>query len=359
MCVGAGVHFVQLLVLGSMIGYFAQEQLHPKLISDLSFGLLTQILRFAPGGILPGGLLEIPSFSCFNGRLESQLLDANHMEAENFIRPNDVFFAESGELSRCRNVENFAVEDVMHMGPLCQVAKLIGCKVVEVPASVDVTYYIRPRKLYCVHNPLSGILGYLQFDGVEAVLEHMHPDDVSMVQIILPVLSWQERLRELGFTMLPMIFRSGACVAWEGRVGCVVPQRDAPDGNFSPASMDYAVRLGQEERVSLPVLTALEMLLPIGQRLYLRLEAPSAAPVVPRLNKSVPSQHLARCALRVHLDSPNTIRPIPGKVYVVCLVRKLSGNDQLAGSCVEVLVVDPWELLLMEEGRALFEHVSE
>jgi hypothetical protein len=59
--VGAGVHFVQLLVLGSMIGYFAQEQLHPKLISDLSLSLVTQIPRFAPAGILPVGLLEIPA----------------------------------------------------------------------------------------------------------------------------------------------------------------------------------------------------------------------------------------------------------------------------------------------------------
>jgi hypothetical protein len=202
------------------------------------------------------------------------------MMAENSIRPNDVLFAETGELSRCRNVENFAVEDVLHMGPLCQLARLIGCKVVEVPASVDVTYYIRQGKIYCVHNTGTGALGYLQYDGMELVLEHSLPSEVAMTQTVLGTLYWQEELRELGFTMLPTVFRSGACVVWEDRVGCLVPQGEA---NFAPESMAYAALLARGETVSMPMMTALQLLLPIGQRLYLRLEAPSAAPIVPRL----------------------------------------------------------------------------
>lgn len=353
---GAGIHFVQLLVLGSMIGSFAQEQLHPKLISDLSLGLVTQIFRFAPTGILPGGLLEVPSFNCFNGKLESQML--THMTAENFIRPNDVLFAETGELSRCRNVENFAVEDVLHMGPVCQLAKLIGCKVVEVPASADVTYYICPRKIYCVHNTGTGALGYLQYDGMEVVMEHLLPSDIAMTQTVLKTLRWQDELRDLGFTMLPTVFRSGACVAWEGKVGCLVPQGAA---HFCPESMDYTALLARGETVSVPMLTALQLLLPIGQRLYLRLESPSAAPIVPRLVERVSRQQLSRRALRVHLDSPNTIAPVPGKVYVTCLVRRICINThaQLAGSSVEVLAVDPWELLLLEEERSVLEFVME
>jgi hypothetical protein len=352
--VGAGIHFVQLLVLGSMIGYFAQEQLHPKLISDLSLNLVTQIFRFAPRGILPGGLLEIPGFSCFNGKLESQVL--TNMTAENFIRPNDVLFAETGELSRCRNVENFAVEDVLHMGPVCQVAKLIGCKVVQVPASVDATFYICPRKIYSVHNPGTGALGYLQYDGMEVVLEHQLPTDVAMTQTVFKTLRWQEELRDLGFTMLPTIFRQGACVAWEGAVGCLVPTGDA---HFCPETMDYAALVARGETVRVPMMTTLEMLLPIGQRLYLRLEAPSAAPIVPRLAQGVSRQHLSRRALRVHLDSPNTIAPVPGKVYVACLVRRICVNthEQLAGSSVDVLAVDPWELLLLEDERSVVEYV--
>jgi hypothetical protein len=63
----------------------------------------------------------------------------------------------------------------------------------------------------------------------------------------------------------------------------------------------------------------------------------------------------------VHLDSPNTILPVPGKVYVACFVRKICINthEQLVGSTVEVLAVDPWELLLLEGGRLVVTYVME
>lgn len=358
--VGAGIHFVQLLVLGSMIGHFVYQKLHPKIINDLAMGLIMQILRFAPTGILPGNVLEVRSFDCFSGRLESQTLDANHMRVENFIRPNDVFFAESGELSRCRNFGNFAAEDLLHMGPLCEVARIIGCKLIEVPASAEATYYIRPMKSYCVLNPLTGVVGTLFSDCKTVSLEARDSSaDAGSRHKAFGLLTWQDELRAEGFIMLPMVWRSGACVAWEGRVGCIVPHEEPADGNFGLESLDYKVALGREETIYLPALDTLEKLLPIGQRLFLRLESQAAAPMVRKLTEPIDPGLRSRCALRVHVDSPNTVSPVGGKVYVVCLVRRVGDNDQPAGSKCEMIVADPWELMIQPEGRRVFENVSE
>ena len=327
---------------------------------------------------MPGNTVEIRGFDCISGQLESITLEDGHTTIQHFIRPNDVFFAESGELSRCRNFDNLAAEDLLHLGPLCEVARRIGCKVTEVPASAEVTYYIRPKKTYCVHNPLSGCTGTLYYDGIRNVtLEYQtSPDDEMLSGKQLSLFKWQDELRNVGFTILPMIWRSGACVAWNGKVGCIVPPRagcsggddmsdddqgmqDVGNGNFCTRDRSYVVNLGRGEYVRLTALKALEMLFPIGQRLYLKMESQSAAPMVRRVERAIQANRLASHALQVHLDSPNTTAPVEGKIYVVCLVRNMSYNEQMTGSCCEVLVVDPWELLIQSEGRRVFDHVLE
>ena len=117
--IGAGIHVIQLLVLGSLAGNFITEKLHPKIINDLSMALLSHILRYAPGGMLPGNHVEIRAFNCFNCSLESVVLEKGHLRTESFIRCHDVTFAEMGIQSRCGNIENFAIEDVLHMGAHC------------------------------------------------------------------------------------------------------------------------------------------------------------------------------------------------------------------------------------------------
>lgn len=245
------------------------------------------------------------------------------------------------------------------MGPQCEVARLIGCKLVDVPASAELTYYIRPDKHYCVHNPLTGQVGVLFSNGRTVQLEFRNAEDSELCARELGLLTWQEEIRGMGFTMLPMIWRSGACVAWEGRVGCIVPHSQPADGNFGLEEYEYTAVLGREETVQLPVLTALQMLLPIGQRLYLRLESQAASPFVRKLAEPVPAGMRSRCALQVHADSPNTIRPVAGKIYVVCLVRQMSEHDRPVGSKCETIVADPWDLLIQPEDRRVFENVAE
>ncbi len=64
-------------------------------------------------------------------------------------------------------------------------------------------------------------------------------------------------------------------------------------------------------------------------------------------------------ALQVHLSAPNVLDPEKGKVFVVCLVCKMNGNVRsVKGATSEVLVVDPWELIMQPGGRKIFKFMS-
>jgi hypothetical protein len=79
------------------------------------------------------------------------------------------------------------------MGAVCEVARRIGCKVYEIPATAEVTYYLRPKKAYAVRNPLDETVGYLVFDGETISLDCL--DDSggeSGFYSSLSLLNWQE-----------------------------------------------------------------------------------------------------------------------------------------------------------------------
>ena len=355
---------MQLLVLGSLCGSFLKSKLHPGIINYLSLTLLKHVLRYVPRAAVPGGVVEIRAFNCHNCALESIVLDPAHTKLESFIRCHDVTFAETGAQARLANIENFAVEDVLHMGAQCEVAARIGCKVVDLPPA-EVTYFIQPGRAYCVRNPITGCLGILflnkETGGITLEFEPTPGSDM-LAGASLDVLRWQDQLKERGFVMLPMVWRKGACVAWDSRVGCLVEpgQDNQHDGNFSVERMGYVARLGINEHVEISVMDALSGLLPIGQRLLLRLSSHSARPVLRRLPVSLRGDAVSQSALKVHLDSPNTMEPVEGKVYVVCLVRRLQEEDSNpAGSVCETFVVDPWELTYLEDGLRVFDFLLE
>ena len=113
--IGAGIHVVQLLVLGSLIGEFLYDKLHPKIINNLSASILERILLYAPKGIVPGDFIDIRSFDCFTGELERLYVEPS--KTDTFTRPFDLDFAKNGNMGCFKNFENFAIEDVLHMGP--------------------------------------------------------------------------------------------------------------------------------------------------------------------------------------------------------------------------------------------------
>jgi len=227
-----------------------------------------------------------------------------------------------------------------------------------------VTYFIRPGKAYCVHNPCTGCLGILVYNEEPACVSlevQDHPDDTVFTAQVLDLLRWQDQLKESGFIMLPMVWRSGACISWENKVGCLVPPAGSNqhDGNFSIQDLGYTARLLPDNEIKVPVLQALSNLLPVGQRLYLNLGSDSAASVAKRLPVAVRQGDLAHTLLKVHLTVPDTLDPLAGKVFVGCLVKQLNVNNRslVVGSYCEVVAVEPWELHFLEDGRRVFDYI--
>ena len=180
----------------------------------------------------------------------------------------------------------------------------------------------------------------------------------------MSLLNWQEEMKAMGFIMLPMVWRSGACVAMDATtIGCLVPPDEQEDlvcdGNFCVYECSYRalVRFGVKE--SVPVMQMLQTLLAIGERLYLRLESRSAAIVLHRLTVDIHVNELAQHALQVHLSAPNVLHPEKGKVFVACLVCKMNGGMRsIRGASSEILVVDPWELLMQPGERRVFKFMG-
>ena len=361
--IGGGIHMIQLLLLGSLVGDVTA--LHPKVVSELCVSLFRQILSYAPSGMVPGNFVELRSFDCYSCKLQPIILPENFTTTESFLRPCDLSFAETGDLTFCKNIGNFAVEDVLHMGPLCELARKIGCKVYEIPATAEVNYYPRPKKIYCIYDPLRSLAGYILIKETNITMEFQGgSDDVELnCACSLPLLSWQEEMSSKGFIMLPMIWRCGACVSVTSEsgdivLGCLVPPEDMQDadgydavfdGNFSLNEMGYRALVRMGETVKVPLLTTLQTLLPIGQKLYLRMESQSAGPILRRT--CLPA---GETALKVHLFTPGA-NPVAGKVCVACKLRKINSK---VGSAV-VLVVDPWELLLVPGDRSIIDEITE
>jgi hypothetical protein len=126
----------------------------------------------------------------------------------------------------------------------------------------------------------------------------------------------------------------------------------ASDGNFCLTHMCYTALVRVGETVRVPLLTMLQTLLPIGQRLYLKMESQSAGPLLRRLRAAVVPEHNA---LRVHLFTPVAATAVCGKVYVAC--KKGRGGGRVGSAFT--LTVDPWELMLELGERNLLTEVPE
>ena len=263
---------------------------------------------------------------------------------------------------RCGNIGSLAIEDVLHMGPSCRIAKTIECEIADLPPA-EVTYSIRPMKAYCVRNPITRCLGVLFYNDslMQVSIEFQaNPGDLVFQNRILDLFSWQDEMKEMGYIMLPMIWRAGACISWENKVGCLVPP-SAPnqhDGNFSIQDLGY-VALFHDEKLKIGVMDTLAHLLPIGQKLFLDLSCESAACLVRRLPQAIRPGDLANTVLRVFLDAPDTLEPPIGKVFVACLVKQLnsSNRNQVVGSRCETIMVDPWEVGFLDNNLCVLDHI--
>ncbi len=352
--VGIGIHWPQLLLLTSLTGDSIGTNIHPQLISDLSRTLTRLVLSKAPAAVTPGRFVEVSSFNCYDCSLEPIDMGSFADRPEHFIRPQNEQLAVDGVLPDCDNFQNFAVEDILHMGPTCGWATCIGCPVWMVPAIADVNYSPRMDVCYLTYNQTSGAIGALEIhESMQIIMEYSSNTGDSMVTFEL--MTWQKELADKGFIMLPLITRPAACVAVNdaGGVGCLV--RCTDDGasfNLSREDRCYRIKVHVDTVQKIEPLVVMEKLLPIGTLCYLKMESQSAGPLIRRLSTPLSVEERRSRVLRMRLSTPNVKNPVDGRLYVVFVVRK--GVVAFG----ETITVDPWEITTDKGGRIEIEYLT-
>ena len=354
--VGIGLHWPQLLLLTSLTGDSIGTNLHPQFISDLARTMTRLVLAQSPAGVTPGRMVEVSSFNCYDCSLEPIDMGAEQDRPEHFLRAQNEQLAIDGILPDCPNFQNFAAEDIIPVGPLCGWAKCIGCPVHKVPAIADVTYNLRTCVPYVIYNQTTGAVGLIEISQGGLVTTHYEDGSGAggLASKSFELESWQSELVELGFIVLPLITRSGACVSIgdEGKVGCLVPPDEHGVFNISTFDMCYRAKVNVGTVQVISALDVMEKLLPIGALCYLKMESHSAEPLVRRLNMPLSHDERRERVLRVRLSTPNVKHPVHGKLYIVFVVRR----GVVAHG--ETIVVDPWEIITNKGNRLEIPHLN-
>ena len=354
--VGIGLHWVQLLIVSSLTGNSIDDNIHPQLISDLARTLVRLVLAQSPAGVTPGRYLEVASFNCYDCSLEPIDMGEYQDRPEHFIRPQNDQFAVDGELPDSTNFQNFAAEDILPIGPSCSWARLLGCPVWKVPSNANVGYNVRTGVCYLTYNQTTGAIGALNVSDAGVItMEYDDGSGAGDMSASFELMTWQTELMEMGFVILPLITRPGACVAIneEGGVGCIVRcEDDFASFNLNRVDKTYSVKVHVNTVQAMPPLLVMEKLLPIGTLCYLKMECQSAGPLIRRLLMPLSTDDRLNRVLRIRLSSPNVRHPVDGKLYVVFVVRK----GVVATS--EMIAVDPWEISTDKGRRFEIKHLT-
>jgi len=400
---GIGVDPFQLLLLGSIAGESCLKSAHPKMIYDLSKGLVSLIVNKMPGAALPR---KYSFISCYNSVSYETIKNPhdNPIQIEHFIRPKDVQMVLTNNPSQFSNIKKFAPEDVLHMPGLCSMVSYFDFELTLCPPSKFYNYHIRNKRHYCAYNRDCNRMGLLFYDGVVVKFTHYPKEDTdddgmsqplspksvssesssssssdeasensdeevrverrkrsnpsSEVTVNLNPKTWQRELADQGYILLPMITRSGACVCLADeemgeRVGVLVPppvDRYA-DCNFHVKERVYYVSATNRRArnyVKMSPFQVFSCLLPVGSKLFLKLDCQSAQHLVS--SACVSASRRANFVLYVVLTTPNVVQPEPGKVYVSYMLH--------GGQKCEVVCVYPSDLLIRSDGYSVLKEVK-
>ena len=360
---GLGVNCIQLLLLGSLMGDSMKNVIHPQIINDMAKSLVEQVMIRSPKAMTPTDTIEVVSFDSFTCELKPITISQRRKRPDHFMRPDGEQFAKTGDLTEIRSFGRFAPEDILHMGPVFRWLELLdmGDDVLRFPTTAPVCYSVEDSgRPYCAYNQSTGCLGVLRIKGEIISFETQEkPEDTveRNAHDMLP-LSWHTTLSDLGYILLPMIRRQGACVVLNGPtapvVGVLVPIDSAakhPD-NFCDVTLSYKAKTREGHYEPVRVLDLMSCLMPIGAKLYLRMESHSAGPMLSRIGFALSNTAKSTYALRGFLNAPNVLEPVEGKVYLTLLCSKHGRS-----SC-ETIMVDPWELITKLGGRAEIQHLS-
>jgi hypothetical protein len=351
---GLGVNCIQLLLLGSLMGDSMKNVIHPQIVSDTARSLVEQLMIRSPKAMTPTNVIEVVNFNSYTCEMQPIVVSSRRKRPDHFMRPDGEQFAKTGDLTEIRSFGRFAPEDILHMGPMFRWLELLdmGDDVRRIPPIIPVCYSLEDNgRPYCAYNQSTGCMGVLKIKGEKIFFETQEtPDDtVERNPHSMLLLSWHTDLASLGYILLPMIRRQGACVTVETgpgdatacRIGVIVPATHADEAqeNFDDVSLSYKIRTREGHYEYMRALDVMRWLMPIGTKLFLRMESHSAGPLLTRIGFALSNTAKPMYALRGFLNSPNVLEPVQGKVYLTLLCCK-NGRS----SC-ETVVVDPWELI--------------
>ena len=194
---------------------------------------------------------QVRHFDLQSTRPRLLVVPANPKRPEHFLRPaQDPLFATTGQLSAMRLVSNtsFLPEDLLHCSVLLESARFAKCHWSELPAvCVGGHFELVSDRHYAVWKagecPEYGTLvvnaGAQEVElwvhsaqPPEGMVRHNRHDVGELLVQTFSVLTWHIDLRDAGFIVAPMIWRSGACVRFRASesddpvVGCISAHMD-------------------------------------------------------------------------------------------------------------------------------------
>ena len=339
-----GVNVWQLLVLGSLIG---NKELHAKCSSDFSRNVLSIILSHAPRAATPGNKIPVRSFNAQTGHQE--LVTVSHLNRPDFfIRPmDDKDFMKTGSLNDCRCDPHSGLmpEDLLHCAHLERAAKLLSCKISEVPASgLFGDYCLMPGYSYALHG--EDRTGYVLVEGNQVTIHVTHGED-SIVKQMPSTDDWNTCLSKLGVVVLPMIVRPCAAV-WDEektKVGLMLHQAVS---NYNHVTGCYMIAYDENHApVCLSAVDTLDRIVPVGTAFLLKPHSPPWNELKPNFpGFMIQQSEETTTAVLVRLNVPNGLSPDFALLYVTVMQKARQNPNGAAFSC-KTFPVHPWDLVPM------------
>jgi hypothetical protein len=355
---GMGINMWSLLTLASLAG---SDDIHCKTRDKAAQNILSLILKMAPAGATPCNTVCVRSFH--KSTTEPQcVFVTGERRCHHFLRPiYDLNFALTGNFSLCAHVNDKMPEDYLHCSALLALSNFLSCEIWEIPPEqVTCRYSLMPDIHYCVYSHSNNVTGDLILLD-DAVFFETETGQYES----LDVNHWERELRQLGFIVLPCLFRSGALVRYKDDdgvelLGCPVPDgcfeaMGRPSGNsdyvnvtnYDHENKCYHLRISPEEIVRIHAIPLFQNLVVPGTFLWIK----GGSETFEKLKGNFPDslngvQNIDQCMIRVRLNVPNIVNPQPGVIYVTYLVKNRDAFAPKLSKSYDHGVAMPWELSL-------------
>jgi hypothetical protein len=213
---------------------------------------------------------------------------------EHFIRPlEDDNLAINGNYTYCQVDGKFVPEDYLGCSYVMEMSKFLKCKYEHVPPKHVMGYYqLMQERYYPIYR--NGVDGFTESDGNLIIDRHgvqvEYDEDRAET---FTYIDWHTRLKNIGFLVMPCIWRSGAGVyVGDGddmQVGCLVPtgtRRAIEASGQQPSDFQYIANydhigrcyhalVEEDTLVPMQVIKTMDSLIPPGTILWLRSGGPT------------------------------------------------------------------------------------